>query len=185
MDNPEENLMATMTDKELEDHIINPKKYGPLEIAYAVAEMRRRGTFNERNFPRVLEATRKKILPSYYSPDAILVFSFFCPILFSAILFATNLKNQRDKWVVIGGGLTLSVFVVIMNATFNLEEIWYVYFKGFGFVLMWPVWNKFLGEDDPYVKKPFWPLAIIGIIFFALRVYLLHLYPDASLLLFL
>ena len=96
MDNPEENLMATMTDKELEDHIINPKKYGPLEIAYAVAEMRRRGTFNERNFPRVLEATRKKILPSYYSPDAILVFSFFCPILFSAILFATNLKNQSS-----------------------------------------------------------------------------------------
>lgn len=186
MDNSEENLMASKTDEELEDHIRNPKKYGPFEVAYSVAEMRKRGTFDERKFPRVVEAIRKKILPSYYSPDAIMACSFFWPILFSTILFAMNVDNQRDKWVVIGGGITFSIFIVVMNATFELDDRWYIYFKGFAcFMLVHPVWNKLICENDWYVKKSIWPPVVIAVAVFALKWYLSSLYGEASVLFFL
>ncbi len=77
MDNSKEKLIVALTDKELEDHFINTKKYKALEIASSLAELCNRGKFDEFKLLHVLKVIKKKLIdegpstPNYYSQNAI------------------------------------------------------------------------------------------------------------------
>jgi len=156
-------LLATKTDEELDNYLRYPKKFSSSEIEEALVELQRREkTFTDLQLvylQRVIE--RKRIqedptIPSYYSQMGIWWFSVLFSVLFGAILLSLNIQNRRDKWVVIGFGITYFVFIFIMvervgSSSATLTSI--ILNSIGGAVLQTYFWNKYIGMRTPYRRK--------------------------------
>ncbi len=156
-------LMLAKTDEELDHYLRYPKKFSSSEMEIALAELQKRGkTLTDLQLlylQRLIE--RKRIdedptVPAYYSKMGIWWFSILFSVLFGAILLALNLQNRRDKWVVIGFGITYLIFTFTIleqlepryasSSSFILNAIG-------GAVLQTYFWNKYLGMRTIYKRK--------------------------------
>lgn len=167
------NFMASLSDKELDKYLINHKNFSSSEIEAALVELQKRGKsftdFQLQYFQNVIH--RKQIeedpnSPVYYSKMGIWWFSILFSVLFGAILLSFNLKDRREKWVVIGFGITYLVFMFtvldrvgsssVTTTSFILNAIG-------GVVLQTYFWNKYIGLRTPYKSKSILIPILIGL----------------------
>ena len=110
--------------------------------------------------------------PLLYSQKAIYSFSLFFGVLFGSILMTLNFRKTADK----KGGLTALAFGVVYTAI----QLWVLSFiprntgltlatsLGGAFILNLYFWNKFIGKETTYRKRPIWTPLILGIALAAL-----------------
>lgn len=163
MDQDLKALMADKTDEELDHYLRYPKKFSSSEIETALVELQNRGKnltdLQLLYLQRLIE--RKRIeedptVPAYYSQMGIWWFSILFSTLFGAILLSINLQNRRDKWVVIGFGITyfVLIFTVFERAGPSSATLTSVGLNSIGgMVLQTYFWNKYIGVHTPYKRK--------------------------------
>jgi hypothetical protein len=150
-------LMATKTDEELGVYLSDTEKYDVAEISTAVAELRKRGKFDEGKYESILKIIRNKLFPrpTYYSQEAIFFFSSFFSVLYGAILFSLNLKVRQNKWEVIGFGITYTVFIITIRRLFDLHPTAPLLLNcAGGLILENYIWDIYLGKNVQYKKRP-------------------------------
>jgi len=154
--------MAAKTDEELETYLIDIKKYSAAEVRTALAEQQKRGKqYNQHQLNYMQQIIERKVLaedpntPILYAKETIFMFSFLCSVLFGAILLSINIKDQRDKWVVIGFGITYTVFMATIGANLakGMAFIPIVLSAIGGVILQSYFWNRYIGKDVLYKKK--------------------------------
>ncbi len=161
LNNSLKELMATKTDEELENYLIDIKEYSSSEVRAALAEQQKRGKhYNELQLEYLHKIIKRKAAdessdtPTYYSQLAILLFSVFCSTLYGSILLALNVKNNRDKWIIIGFGLTYSILVITLANTLELHPMMPISLNTIGgFMLQTLFWDRYLDKDVLYKKR--------------------------------
>ncbi len=173
-DNPFEELMASKTDEELVDYLIDIKVYSADEVSAAISELQKRGKrYNEEQISYFRAVIKRKKLeedpntPTYYSEQGVTGFAIFFSVLAGAILLSLNLKEQREKWTVIGFGITYLVFLYILQDQTGLSTL-VLFLNAFSAVFLRLLfWNRYIGKGIFYHKKS---LLIPGIIAFVILV---------------
>lgn len=170
-----ENIMATKTDEELETYLIDIKKYSAEEVRTALAEQQKRGKqYNQLQLNYIQQIIQRKVIaedtaiPVLYAKETIFIFSFLCSVFFGAILLSINIRDKRDKWVVIGFGITYTVFMATIGATLavGMPLIPIVLSAIGGAVLQSYFWDKYIGKEVAYKKKSVLIPFLIAIVIF-------------------
>lgn len=173
-DNSFEALMATKTDEELVDYLIDVKYYSADEVSAAFGELQKRGKqYNEAQITYFRSIIRRKRLeespdtPTYYSEQGVTAFCIFFSVLAGSILLSLNIKEAKQKWSVIGFGITYMVFLYILQDRTGLTFL-VIGLNALGAVLLQLVfWNQYIGKGVFYHKKS---LVIPGLIAFAVLI---------------
>ncbi|RYG18642.1 MAG: hypothetical protein EOO07_08510 [Chitinophagaceae bacterium] len=155
--------MAAKTDEELDNYLRYPKKFSSSEIEEALIELQKREkTFTDLQLLYLQRIIQKKRTdedphaPMYYSQMGIWWFSILFSVLFGAILLSLNLQNRRDKWVVIGFGITYVVFLftIVERVDANSATLTSLVLNSIGgAVLQTYFWNKYIGMRTLYRRK--------------------------------
>jgi hypothetical protein len=161
MNDPLENLMADKTDKELEGYLINVKQHTAAEITAALSELQQRGKEpNSMQLAYLNQIIRRKLIDEdpnvavYYSKQSLFTFSILFSVLAASILLSLNLKDKREKWVIIGFGITYTVFMVTTVSQFSNNILIPFGFNALGgAVLQTFFWNRYIGKDTLYKRK--------------------------------
>jgi len=178
--------MASKTDEELETYLIDIKKYSAAEVRTALAEQQKRGkVYNQLQLNYIQQIIQRKVVaedpntPVLYAKETIFIFSFLCSVLFGSILLSINIKDQRDKWVVIGFGITYTVFMATIggNLATGMAFIPIVLSGIGGVVLQSYFWNKYIGKDVLYEKKSILTPFLIAVAIFG-GLFLLAVYAK-------
>jgi hypothetical protein len=113
---------------------------------------------------------RKKVVkdpnaPLLYSKVAISAFSVIFSTIFGAVLLSSNIKDNKNKWIVVGFGIIYTTLTIII---INLipPNTFYVLMLNMagGLGLTSTFWNKYVGKDTEYRAKPIWKALIISIL---------------------
>src|SRR5438105_8109614 len=136
-----EGLMSKKSDEDLLEYVNNVSRYTPEAISSAIKELKKRGReLSEIELVKVETGLKEKIehekketqtmssnswsknivtdsnAPAFYSQRAIWVFSVIFTVIFGAVLLASNLKEKKFKWTVIGFGIAYtSIAILILN----------------------------------------------------------------------
>ncbi len=182
--------MASRSDQELDNYLVNPHKFTPEAITAAIAELELRGRkFSENELTPVNEVIKQKLEkraeeekrevvslgkqyevnaegPEYYSNRAIYFFSIFFSVIFGAILLAVNIwDNKSARWNVIGFGILYTAAAVSVMSQFEITSVWSVVINAIGgSILTTFFWNKYLGRTVKYKSKPIWKPLLISVL---------------------
>lgn len=158
-----EKYMASLSDVDLERHIRFPKEYTADELEAAIIELQKRGKYFTDSqllfFKGLIERKRTDEDPntkSYYSQMAIWWFSILFSVLFGAVLLSANIPTRREKWIVIGFGITYLVFIFTVLSFIESEfetPISLLLNSIGGAILQTYFWNTYLGVGTNYRKK--------------------------------
>ena len=171
MDDSLEKLMVAKTDDELLDYLMDIKDYSAKEVRSALFEMKKRGKyFSELQwdyFQKVIkrkEADESLDTPIYYPRESLFIYAMLLPIIFAYVVFSLNLKNKRDKWVIIGFAVTFTTFTIILGNSLNMPGRIPILFNFVGaFILEIFLWNKYIGKSVLYKKKSMWLPVLIAL----------------------
>jgi hypothetical protein len=197
--------MAGKTNEELVDYTQKVSMYVPEAINAAIAELKSRGHhFSKAELEQIQVALTKKEIqkaveegirynssidgdlvdwdtPRYYSKDAIFVVSALLSPLWGSILMAVNLhkKNKTGAALCLIFGV-LSIFLISL-ARYSVSD--YKWSLGFvlnalgGLFITTVIWNKYIGKDTNFIKRPAWIVLaiIIAIVLFLWLVMILGL----------
>ncbi|MBC7616886.1 MAG: hypothetical protein H7202_12545 [Pedobacter sp.] len=161
MDDSLEKLMLAKTDDELLDYLMDIKDYSANEVRLALFELKKRGKyFNELQwdyFQQVIkskEAEESPDTPSYYPRQSLFIYAMLLPMLFAYVVFSLNLKNRRDKWVIIGFAITYTIFMITLGNRLNMPARIPILFNFIGaFVLEIFLWNRYIGKNVLYKNR--------------------------------
>jgi len=181
--------MASRSEQELDNYLINPNKFTPEAINAAIAELEQRGkVFLESELEPVKTIIKQKLEdraktdqedtallkknstnsdgPEYYSNRAVYFFSIFFSVIFGAILLAVNIReNKSARWNVIGFGVLYTVAAVFVISQFEITSVWSVVINAVGgSILTSYFWNKYLGKSVQYKTKSIWKPLLISIL---------------------
>lgn len=121
-------------------------------------------------------AFEESVLPVLYSKKAIQVFTIFFATLFGAILLMQNLKEMnkpKARIQVLVFAMLYAIFTAILFSYFPKTFVLTLIFNIVGYaVLIEFFWNKNLGKEIKYRKKPIWKPLIISIAILILFVFL-------------
>lgn len=186
-----ETLMTSKSEEELDNYLVNIKKYTPEAINAAVAELQKRGRkFSEAELENISLVIQQKAVaekkaeeihsfsqwkkhvvtdpnaPVYFSHRAIWGFSVFFTVIFGAVLLASNLKESKSaRWTVIGFGVLYTAVAILALSQFERNTGLTLIVNGTGAWLMTSFfWNKYLGKEVKYQAKPIWKPLIISTI---------------------
>lgn len=188
MDDSLEKLMASKTDDELDDYLIDIKLYSANEVRSAMRELEKRGKYMNQlqrdYFQKVIQsklAEESEDTPVYYPRQSVFIYSMLLPVIFGFIVFALNLKNQRDKWVVIGFGITFFTVGVCLGSMLNAPARIPLLFNIIGAIIIESfLWNRYIGKDVLYKKRSMWAPVLIALAI-VIPVALVSLYLDGYL----
>jgi hypothetical protein len=162
--------MVTKSDAELNEYLLNTSKYSVSELSTAIAELKNRGkVFSDTEWKDLLSEIRLKLwgknatFPSYFSKRTIYLFSFFFSVLYGSIILSMNLDNRREKYLIIGSGLTFIIAQFIL-VTMLPTYFWFhlgLHVLGCA-VIPTLLWRKYMGTNDLYYKKPVELQILIG-----------------------
>lgn len=187
MENSFKTYMASRSEQELDNYLINPHKFTPEAINAAIAELEQRGkVFIESDLETVRAVIKQKLeiransdqeevkenfvvndtIPEYYSNRAVYFFSIFFSVIFGAVLLAINLwSNKTARWNVIGFGILYTAAAVSVMSQFEITSVWSVVINAIGgSILTGFFWNKYLGKAVEYKKKPVWKPVLISVL---------------------
>ena len=176
-------LMIDKTNEELIDYLIDIRKHTADEVSAALEELQNRGkSYNETQLTYFRAVIKRKRLeespdtPTYYSQQGITLFCILFSSLAGAILLSFNLKERREKWSVIGFGITYFVFLYILQDQTGLSFV-VLTLNAFSAVLLkYIFWNPYIGNNIFYHKKS---LLIPLLIALAIAIpYLISVYPE-------
>jgi hypothetical protein len=185
-----ESLLSKKTVEELMEYIDDFERYAPWALTAVVNELKARETVlhdeelnslyeriekkkeieEEQTLFGSKESMKKYVVtdpnaPLLYSKSAVSLFSLFFTVIFGAILLALNIENKINKVKVIVVGVLFTTLAILIG---NLvpHSSFYVYaINGIGgYVLSTEFWNKYLGRETKYRKKPIWIPLLISII---------------------
>jgi hypothetical protein len=115
------------------------------------------------------------LLP-YYSKNVIAVFSIFFGVLFSSMLLAINFHKKEPRkgvFAIISFGIFYTLIQVVILSILPASIILtYLLSATGGFILSQHYWNKYLGKETQYVKRPIVIPLLIGISLYAIIFYL-------------
>ena len=171
MDDSLEKLMVAKTDDELLDYLMDIKDYSAKEVRSALFELRKRGKyFNQLQwdyFQKVIkrkEADESPDTPIYYPRESLFIYAMLLPIIFAYVVFSLNLKNKRDKWVIIGFAVTYTIFMITLGNRLDMPARIPILFNFIAaFVLETFLWNKYIGKSVLYKKKSMWLPVLIAL----------------------
>ncbi|PST82711.1 hypothetical protein C7T94_08630 [Pedobacter yulinensis] len=116
-------------------------------------------------------------VPLFYSQSAIYAFSILFSVLFGSFMLAANCRTVgKSGWLVIAVGLLYTVFAgaAVNSLDLNPGLGGSFLINGLGVVLMYEFfWKRHIGKETKYRAKPIWKPLCIGLVLFALLVYLL------------
>ena len=179
--------MASRSEQELDNYLINPNKFTPEAINAAIAELEQRGrVFLESDLEPVRTVVKQKLenrakadqedvreniaasdtIPEYYSNRAVYFFSIFFSVIFGAILLAINLwDNKTARWNVIGFGILYTAAAVSVMSQFEITSVWSVVINAIGgSILTSFFWNKYIGKAAEYKRKSVWKPILISVL---------------------
>jgi hypothetical protein len=184
-------LMTKKSEAELMEFLINFNRYAPDAIKAAVRELKSRGrNFTELELTEIKEKieTRIKVeneedglwgddswkanvvtdphAPLLYSKGAVRLFSVLFSAIFGAVLLASNIKDTKKKWVVIGFGVAFLTLTLIIVNIMPPNALWagLLLNTAGGLGLTTTFWDKYVGKEIKYRAKPIWKPLIISII---------------------
>ncbi len=176
--------MASKTDQELVDYLIDIRDYTADEITAALEELQKRGKrYNDEQliyFQAVIK--RKKLeedpdTPRYYSQQGINLFVILFSVIGGAILLSFNLKNRVEKWSVIGFGVTYFLFLRLVQTIHN-DGLLILGLNAFSAVLLkYIFWNRYIGKDVFYLRKSLWIPLLITLVVLSPYI-ILVVYPN-------
>jgi hypothetical protein len=114
--------------------------------------------------------------PAFYSQQAIWGFSAFFTAVFGAILLGINIKDQKNRWIVIGFGIVYTmVALFILKVIRPHAGIFLAINMGGGFILTQFFWYEYIGFETKFRSRSIWTPLIISLLilgmFTALIVY--------------
>ena len=151
---------AAKSDAELEDCLINTKKFNYIEIALAWKELENRGrTHTKKEKAKIVAIVRKGLheflgTPHRYDKDAVLFISLMGTPLFGAILLALNLKSWTQKLEVIGFGVFSAIGLFIADTPGEGIRFFMIYNAIGAAILYTYFWGKFMIDDGYHIDKP-------------------------------
>ena len=185
-----ESLIAKKTIEELMEYIDNFERCSSGALTFVVNELKTRGVnFSDEELDLLYKKIEKKKekeeesnifssskshkkyivtdpnAPLLYSKIAVALFSILFNTFFGAILLALNIENKINKIKVIVFGVvftTLAIWIanLLPHSTFHVYTIYSIG----AYVLSTEFWNKYIGRETKYRKKPIWMPLIISII---------------------
>jgi hypothetical protein len=191
-----------LSDADLQAYVNDRHKYIPEAVAAAVEELQNRGhVFAEEELAAIREEVKIKSgedakqetvnvpanippinlddAPELYSKQVITVFAILFSTFFACILMAMNFsrtKNKKGIAEVILFGIGTAILVGWVNSMMNNFSSGglIVYILG-SMVLSAYFWDKYIGRETPYRKRPFWGPLLIGIGIVVLLIYIIFL----------
>ena len=167
IDDETEKLTIAKSDEELENYLLKPKKFHPLEIAFAWRELQDRGKiYSEKEKAKVIAIIRKKVqamYPHYYNTDSIICLSMLGTPLGGSILLALNLKSWRQRLEVISFGIFSAIGLCIADPPKGIRFILIYNLIG-AFILDTYFWNKYMVISKNSYEKSIMPPMIIAIV---------------------
>lgn len=132
--------------------------------------------------PANQEATiNNEVKERLYSPLSIFIFSLLFTPIAGATLLAMNLKERKAKNMLIAAGigytlLSSVVLSLLMGSAPRMMNFASLLLSAVaGFVLVGPVWNKYIGKDTRYTPRPAWvPLIVCLLIAVAIAMVALN-----------
>lgn len=179
--------MASKSDAELNDYLVDLKKYSAIELSLAFAELKKRGRiFSETERENLLSEVRLKLwgknarTPVYYSRMTIFYFSLFISVFFGSIVMSMNLKVPRERYVVIGFGLTYVISQLTLLTVFPSNLLVHFGFHLIGSATLPTLfWKKYIGTSNLFRKRKVDPVILAAaIIFFHIFIPVVHFYAG-------
>ena len=194
--------MKTKSNKDLETILVEKNKYTEEALQAVTWELENRNLIEKAVIPfveiskedslstpfktkEILESDESPfaelVTPFLYSKKAIQGFTIFFTTIFGAVLLMKNLKDMnkpKESIQVLSFGVLYTLLSIILLNFLPKTVLITLAFNLLGYaVLIEYFWNKNLGKDLAYRKKPIWqPLATSILI--VLVLVLIQLYPQ-------
>ena len=185
-----EALMGGKAVEELDVYITEAEKYKPEAVWAAIHELKNRGksfSKEELNTIETILVTKEKERiederstgassyndfvvtdtnsPLLYSKRMIYTFSVIFNTVFGAVLLAINLKNKKQKIVVITFGVLYTMISGVVYQAYMSKKFGAFYLLNMlGGGLLALFWDKYIGKETKYRAKPYWKPLIISFI---------------------
>lgn len=189
MENQYQTLMQQKTNEELLKYIDEPEKYTVEAIEAAASELKERNvSIDEYAISEIIKKKQQKQTntsgnkwkayitddtnaPEYYSKLAIYTFSVVFTMLAGGLLLRKNLINAKNKKAAnhvllfsIAYTITFLTIMIYVSEVIQSTSSLAIGFNGLGaFILERLFWDKHLGADTMYRKKPVWKPLLIWI----------------------
>jgi hypothetical protein len=104
--------------------------------------------------------------PAYYSQQFIWWFSILFSVFGGSILLGLNLKDNGQRWLMIGFGIVYTALAIMILSYIPISGAApTILVNGIGAgLLVYSFWNKYIGENTPYRKRPIWVPLIIALV---------------------
>lgn len=177
MDDPLDKLITSKTDEELIDFLIDIKDHTADEVSAAFAELQKRGKrYNEEQITYMRAVINRKRLeespdtPTYYSEQGVTAFCILFSVLAGSILLSLNIKEAKQKWSVIGFGITYMVFLYILQDRTGLTFLVLGLNALGAVVLQFVFWNRYIGKGVFYHKKSLFIPGLLAFVIFVIYI---------------
>lgn len=190
---PDENLLA---------YVEQRHRYIPEIVKAAVTELQKRGrVFSQEELAQIYNDIEVKAeedkqkdeavfakdqphftddanAPEYYSPRLIRVFSVLFSVFFGSVMMAMNLSRTESKKgiaevILFGLAYTAALIYIGSQLTSNIPGLGIGLNIAGGFVLEFLFWNKYIGKDTVYRKRPYAIPLVIGLVISALLIWVI------------
>ncbi len=196
-----EEKVAGFTDEQLNEKIANRHKYIAEIVLASLAELQKRGRiFSEEELiairkdaviiPEEVKIKEGELWvenqnlntpsgnePELYTRQVIRIFSALFSVFFGSILMAMNLYRTPTKKGIIevlAFGLMYTVGIMWLGTQIpNIGSFSIIINIAGGYLIEMLFWNKYIGAETQFKKRPFWIPLLIGIGMTALLIFLI------------